>query len=626
MAFPDYPTFLQGQDVKCLQPKQYGNLDPSLINNDIIKLKDQVTSPVKTTINVNGTSVDISSGAMFAVRDAVGSGGTGGISTGLISGIKSLADAGTAGIGAYNSYAPGLKSSIESSTSYIQSGINSTGNVISSGVSSVTSTINEYSAPLKKTLAFTSDIMKDFDEWIKTTFLGQLFGIKGSEIMCTIFCIIISFLPCSAKKKLYDILISIKSAEAALKQGVSLGVDLTTVYNGDIVGPNSIADATQKLFGNSKQTGYPLTPADKVLGIMGTPAQPGRNDIPSTPEYTKASLQAPKEVKEIVDTITKTIKTITKLRITIPVGINGDLWDLAQAVLYAIQGLVLQMATELLNKLINPIEAWIKGIVPDNCVSNMAAIFFNKIIKAIRDFKQWILDQLKEFFGASNGFSLKWKTFGLNINFLLELLQMLAGLSLALGHFSDLLIACGISPCNETPDTDVFSPETWKPTGNPAVDYPTKSVFSQVFGTPESQNNLSNTSSSPVNSKYADVLNQIQTKNVVDALRSGSDIPLTNIPSSRQPLDAIPTKAPDQIDAIAKSLSKIINIPMENIIVTPQELKFIQPGFQNAPKKIAKLIADGVIENNLGSNWTTFVSPDNKNVDVVYTFRRMCGD
>lgn len=564
-------------------------------------LVKKTTSFDGTTLVVNGTEVKAKQGAAYAIRDSVGSGGN--------SMMSSLQEMGNNGIATYNSVMPGIADSGAGIASGIQGGIDSIGDSVSEGASNLKDTISGYTAPLLKSLDAFSIVMRLFDEWIATTFIGQIFGIKGSEIICTVFCIIISFLSCSTRNKLYNIIMMVKAIESAAKQGVNLGVDLTTTYNGDITGPNDIAYATQKLFGDYKSSGLPLLPAEKVLKIMGTPAQPGRRDIKDKPEWSRASLQAPSEVKTIIESITKVLKIITKLRITIPVGINGDIWDLAQAILYALQAMVIQLATELINSAVKPIEDAIRSMIPDNCLSNMASIFFNKIIDTIRKYKQWLLSQIQEFFGASNGFSLKWKTFGLNINYLLEILQIMEGLSLGLSKFADLLLACGLTPCNKQPDEDLFKPEIWQPLGNPATQYPDKAPFLKE----------------PISSKFADVINQTNQKNIMDALKSGADIPMSNIPASRLPLDQMPAKA-EHIDDIAKRLAPIMRLPMENIIVTPQELKFIQPGFQNVPPKIARLIADGIVEQNLGPGWTTFANQDNTSIDVVYTFRRSCGD
>lgn len=686
ISIPEFNTWKNNQN-KNLKPleasKRYGGAFGRIGStgaDKFSKLASQTTSFEGTTLIIDGTEIKAKQGLAYSIMDSVNNGSSSNkkemrslttadevlssvsennYNSDFMSGLKStgekagksFANTGNSILDGYNSLAPKVSGALESGFNSVQGGIDSAGETITNAATATKNVISKYSAPLTKVTSVLGDMMKEFDDWVSTTFIGQIFGIKGSEIVCTVFCIVVSFLSCKTRSKLYSIAMAVKASEAALKQGQQLGIDLTTTYNSDIVGPSSIASATSKLFGNKINTNEALLPKDKVLNIMGAPSQTGKTNIPSTPNWNRSALQAPSEVRNTIEAITKVIKTITKMKVTIPVGINGDIWNLAQAILFALQGVVIQMATELLNNIFKPVEDAIKKIVPDNCLSNLASIFFNKIIDTIKRFKQWLLDQIREFFSASKGFSLKWKTFGLNVNFLLELLGLLNGLSIVLAHWADILIACGLTPCEQEPDGDVFSPDIWKPTGESGTTYPPKSALKssdpsvKYGGTPSGvdkignimSNSLDKSNSKPgVNSnnngldilstKFADIINQTNRKNVMDALRSGVDIPMSNIPAARLSMADKPKGNHEQIDNIAKKLAPVLKIPMENIVVTPKELSFIQPGFQNAPSKIAKLISDGIVEGNLGPGWTTFVSDDNKNIDVVYTFRRSCGD
>lgn len=484
--------------------------------------------------------------------------------------------------------------STQGAVSTISNAIGSAGTLMSSGlgaidagVSSVASpigkgitTLNEYIGPTVATLNNLSNIGKEFDKIIKDSFFGQLTNIKGTEIICTAFCILISFLPCDVRNKLANTIDAIKTAMTQSIAVVSAVNDIAGMYNSTMAGAKSVTEAASSLFGNKSTS-----------NLLAAPFKTTSNGM-SASGGAALILAAPEAVKNVVKQLNTIIQLISKAKISLPIGLNGELWDLAAMVLFALQTMVMQMADEMLTKIIKPIEDQLKKMIPQICIGNLATIFFNKIIAAIKAFKAWILQQIAELFGASKAFGIKWKTFGLNFKGLIDLLFLLKALNLCLTHFFDLALACGIDHCGTQPKTGDSLPV-------------------QDSGQAPTQ----------------DAIEDPEYTSLVNAIRSGNYAPMTNIPAQKYDYNTPNSiTTPPHLDIIAQKLAPILKTSLSNIVVTPDQIQVTQPEIVNAPRAIAALIASEQFALELGPAYKIYSTPDSSNVKIVYTFNRSCGD
>lgn len=315
-------------------------------------------------------------------------------------------------------------------------------NAIGNATNVVSKEVKQYIAPVTETIQAIYAIGKEFDEIIKDTFLGQIFNIKGSEILCALFCIIISMLPCSTRQQLYDALVAIRQGIKTANSTIDAINNMTkTPVEVPLFNEKSIADNIKSLF-PAKFQGTNLNAA---LGISSD----------STTKKPAIPLTLPPDVLSIVNNIVMVLSILAKGQITIPVGFNGTIWTFAQAVLSIIQAMVIQAVDEFLTKTVKDIEKSLKKMMPQICIGNLASKFINKIINALKTIKSFLLSQLKMMLGDAKGFGLKWKTFGWYFKEIQELLAMLKALQLILKKFPELALQCGISPCNENPSPDV---------------------------------------------------------------------------------------------------------------------------------------------------------------------------
>lgn len=434
------------------------------------------------------------------------------------------------------------------------SGINSTVTAAAKPLSGGVTTINGYLAPTVKSLENFSKIGKEFDKIIKQTFIGQLFNIKGTEMLCTAFCIIVSFMDCESRNNLYEAINKTKEIANAAEQTVAAINNTVASYNAAFTGATTISSTAKSLFGN-----------DKLSNILESPFKKQGSGM-SAIGGGAAIAAVPASIQQTIAQVNNLLDIISKAKVTIPTGMNGSVWDLASAVLFSFQSMVIQMADEMLSKIVKPIEDKIRKMIPQNCIGNMATIFFNKIMDSIKRFKQWILQQIAELFAASSAFGNKYKTFSEFSKELLELRFLIKSLNLSIAHFGDLAIACGVTPCKD------------------------------------------------------------HDKDLADAVRAGQPAPMTNIPSRTLSIDDLPKKDPQKLDEIAKKLEPILRIPAENIITGPNSITVIYPGFENVPKKISDLIQEGVLEAELGPGYTVHPYNNGKSAKVVYTYINECGE
>jgi hypothetical protein len=414
--------------------------------------------------------------------------------------------------------------------------------------------VKGYIAPITETLKTLEGIGEEFDKIIKDTFLGQIFKIKGSEILCALFCIIISLLPCAVRQRLYD-------AVVAIKQGLALANSAIDSINNMTRQPVEVPLFNEKTIADNVQALF----SDKLKGKASNKAL----NVPRGTETRKPiqTLEVPQDVLSILNNIVLVLSILAKGQITLPVGTTGVMWSFAQAVLAIVQMIVVQVVDEFLTKVVKDVEASLKKMIPQMCVGNLAAKFINRIIEAVKALKGFLLECLKMLLGDFNGFGLKWKTFGWYFKELQELLAMLKALQMILKKFPDLVLQCGISPCNDLPSKE---------------------------------------------------LQEIQ-----DSIRNGLTINETNMPANILPKDMTPQGK--TLDELADTFKSMTGNPDSYAVQAENGFYVIMPDmFQDAPVQIRNLINSPEFLNTLGGAYTLYVDPNSSGINVVYTYELKC--
>ena len=542
-----YSTNSSGRIVGNTGKVKYDNIINSLKSgNSVIQFGD---TPISITKSSSNTPAILS-----AFKDSNG--------TGL---MENLLPAARTDRWQVNGIADNLSNNFSGVTSNISdsisSGIDSVGSAVSGAMSEVGSRVGEvsnvisgYISPVLDSLEAINNIGKKFDECIKDTFLVQTFKLKGSEILCMAFCIVVSFLPCDVRKRMYQALVDIRAG----LQGANSAINEFNRVTQDpvempISSKGSIAQNVASLFGDNT----------KALKDWQDSFTAGRKTNTVNPN----ALKVPDSVKTIVSNIIMVLSILSKGQITLPVGINGNLWSLMQVVMNVVKMMMMQMVDEFLTKIVSKIETMLRKMVPQNCVGNLAAAFINKIIAAIKDLKNYLLEILKGLFGESEAFSIKWKKFGWYFKEIGELLAFLKALQLILSKFPDLIMACGITPCEDDPRSQAIR----------------------------------------------------------DALNSGKPIPMTNIPANIKPLAQTPIF--DNLDDLSKNFAGMINIDPGTVFIDKNAIHVSIPQpYQGAPALIQKFIEEPEFLTALGENYTVYKDSGSTDMTIVYTFKRMCGE
>lgn len=446
---------------------------------------------------------------------------------------------------------------------------NATGTVISDAAKSVgaatasmSKSVKEFVAPVTEVANAISNIGKEFDAIIKDTFLGQVFGIKGAEILCTLFCIIISLLSCSDRQALYDLVVQIRQGIKNANAVINNINDMTkTPVEVPLFNDKTIADNIKSLFGEKVQ-GKQL---DSFLGLSNTKGTETKNITPST-------FEIPPNVLSTIQIIVKVLSVLAKGQITVPVGLSGSggIWDFAKTVLSIVQSVAVQMIDEFLTKYIKKLEKLLKDMMPQICVGNLASSFINKIIKAITSIKDFLMQQLKGLLGSMSGFGLKWKKFGWYFREIQELLAMLEALNLILKNFPDLALACGVSPCPNNPDQT--------------------------------------------------------TQEIKDAINNGTLIDETNIPAPLYPMDQLPKYdlATPELDRLTNTFKDLMNSPNICSYSNNDGFCIVMPDmFKDAPAMIKDIALSPEYRAALGSAYSMYAD---ENITVVYTFKLQGGN
>ena len=439
-------------------------------------------------------------------------------------------------------------------------GIASAGNA----VNTASKTVSGFIAPVVDSMLTIQKIGAQFDDIVKNSFLGRVLKLKGSEIMCMLFCIIISMLPCKTRQELYEAVISLKNsttlANATLGQINSLTQQSASSI--PLLDKTTLNQGIAKLFSKSgtENPAANLKSFDTIIG-QGIKAS-------ITNQNSSTSLiKLPPSVQETISIMTAVISVLAKGKISIPSRIDGDLWDISKAIMMVIQLVVMQAADQFMSKYVNKLRLMLAKMVPSICVGNVASTILNKFMTAINDLKKWLLKELKKLFGVTSAFHLQYTTYQWNNGNLLDLLALLKGLSLVLANFSNLLLTCGIQPC---------------PT---SVDPKLQSMINNGYQIPVTNEPVVYTSSPYVAPVQTPPLQQ-----VAQQFASAAGI------------------TPDKVFASDTNISIVYNNP-----------------FPNAPAGIQNLINNPETFNALGSSYTVHnAGAGNSGVTIVYTFQKLC--
>lgn len=416
--------------------------DTDTIGNAIKDASLTLTTGLSSAISAVTSTASNTTDSISSMLKSFDSSGTGqGLSNtvssfgaNLFNNSSNTADGGTFNIGKSLGLDGGLGNALGSNTSDLAKSIGS-------ATASVSKSVTSFIAPINDVASSLQNIGKEFDKIIKDTFLGQIFNIKGSEILCTLFCIIVSMLSCSDRQALYDTIVQIrqgiKNANAVI-QNIN---DMTkSPVEVPLFNDKTISDNIKSLFGSQLQ-GKDL---DKFLNINPDGSTKTKSITPST-------FEIPPSVLSTIQIIVKVLSVLAKGQITVPVGLSGSggIWDFAKTVLMIIQSVIIQMVDEFLTNYINKLEKMLKDMMPQICIGNLASAFINKIINATKSVKDFLLSQVRALLKGQDGFGIKWKKFGWYFKEIQELLAMLKALELILKNFADLALACGVSPCTE---------------------------------------------------------------------------------------------------------------------------------------------------------------------------------
>lgn len=457
--------------------------------------------------------------------------------------------------------ATGLNGGIGNSVGTV---VSDTAKTIGNAANVASKEIKEFIAPINNVVDTISNIGKEFDKIIQDTFLGQIFGLKGPEVLCAIFCIIVSLLSCEDRQKLYNTTVQIRQGIKNLNSAVSSFNEMTkTPSEIPLFNDKSIADNIESLFGAKKIQGAGL---DKSLKVPKGA---------TTKKITTSTFEIPPSVTSTIQTIEMILSILAKGQITLPVGLSGSfsIWEFAKTVLMIIQSMIVQMLDEFLTKYIKKMEQMLKKMMPQICVGNLAAAFINKITNALTQIKNFLLSQLRGLLGSMEGFGLKWKTFGWYFKEIQELLAILKALSLILKNFADLALACGVTPCDQSPSKGV--------------------------------------------------------DDITNAIRNGELINTTNLPANIYPFDQYkPSKASaPELDRLADTFKELLNNPDACTFKDGNGFCVAMPSmFADAPAQIKSMTESPEFLAALGDAYSVYSGAQDGGITIVYTYKLQGGE
>lgn len=401
----------------------------------IIKIDRDITSDSVSNLQVNNHLVQIG-GSTIAPKVATSTTGLApldAIANTIGSSVNSFKTSITGGIaGAASSFGLSTDGSKPTVMNLSSAGLDTS--AVTNGITKLTS----YLPPSNLALSAFDKLGKSIDDMIKDSLIVQMFHIKGTDILCTSLCLLMSLIPCQITNKIVDAIQSIKDLQSEIQSGLAAAAsaerfaasELNTGFSGGATGLANIADVK------------------KSLTTAFTPVKGGTTKdqiVQQIKSYTAG-------LATIVNVLNMLI-SVARLGWADPNAILGFLvngmFDLLENVLLALQTMAVQMADKVINKVIAPIEKYFNtNTFPALCGIG-AQLLFKKILAVIYNFKKKLLAFIADLFSFQKSARKKFELFNKNMLWSLELSALLKVFSLLLGNFVDIAIACGVGrrPC-----------------------------------------------------------------------------------------------------------------------------------------------------------------------------------
>jgi hypothetical protein len=288
---------------------------------------------------------------------------------------------------------------------------------------------------------------KQIDEQIKDSLVVQLSGIKGTELMCTALCLLMSLLPCKTSNAIVDAIDYIKQLQSNVNSAIGSAVNaeksaLASINGGLSGGVTGLANVNDI--------------KSSVNAALGK--GPKTNDpIQNTVNVIKSTISTLATVVQVLNLLVSVIRLAYNDPWSILGWLLNGVFDLLENVLLALQAMAVQMADSIMNKVIAPLEKYLNDNTFPALCGLSAQLLFRKLLQMIYNFKKKILEFIKDLFSFQKRQKTKFKLFNENLLLTLELSAFLKIFQLLLNNFLDIAIACGVQrrPCPE-----------WQPTSN----------------------------------------------------------------------------------------------------------------------------------------------------------------
>ena len=296
-------------------------------------------------------------------------------------------------------------------------------------------TLDEYSSPSKVVLDTFDKLGQDIDKSLKSDFLLQSFGIKGTDMACSVFCFLLSLMSCSAKNSLYEAINNINTGISTANTVLSATKNIVNTFNAAGEAAGKVITSVNNIFSEDKITSSSVLSDTEALSVL---------------------IAIPESISNSINLIEKALKFANNFKFAIPDFVGWGIWDLAQNVLFAMQATLVSILDETLNTLFKPLEDLINNIVPSSCFNTMADRIRVRILQAITSIKSRIKQEIADIFAANNGFNIKYRTINARLGWSLELEAYLNAIEFVMKNFTMIAIGCGLEPCSA--NTSSYNP------------------------------------------------------------------------------------------------------------------------------------------------------------------------
>jgi hypothetical protein len=432
------------------------------------------------------------------------------------------------------------------------------------GVENKNIAIQDYYAPSKIALDTFYKLGTDMDNSIQSAFLLQTFNLKGTDILCSMFCFTLSLMSCSARNSLYNAVHNFNTVAKVANQTTN--------------GINEIIDSVNVFTGSARDM------AQAVGEVFNTPMLPKlTQSIGSAAAATSTAIAIPMSILNVIDKVSKAIKFAMNFKFSIPDFTGKAIWDLAQNVLYALQGILLHAADSILSKVLAPIVDLINSMMPAECFNTMADRVRVSILQTMNSLKSRILSEIADLFASNADFNQKFRKTNKRLAWSLELAAFTQALDHITSNFFAMANGCGLTPCSENKNTG---------TGRNGSDIPYTLTGNSTIG----EIDLSK-----------------------DTINPFTTTPVTPPVYKTQYLDR---EISVTLDDIATRFEEFLS--PDTLVITENNITSTYNILTNAPVQIRNFVRNGTLNNVLDSNYNIDIENENKAV-VTYSYNRKCG-